>query len=309
MTKLSPVRVEYDSPIVVKIMSEISRSKPAHMTVRNLDTGELQCVIVNTVLENLLRDNFHADSYIGKCFWIKKLTPRAGKNYAEFELKLVELAEESAKQLIKWESTEPIVAEDREPKRERGWFPTREEYEALRRTPHRDAWYFKYLQRKLWKAKIKPPILERDNHCCRRCGGHAYTVHHRSYDYDVISGEDAEQLVAICEGCHNFIHYDDFAVKRSSAESDRLLLQTRDIETCVPPKIDGRTRFPLQWKRMSAVQRSEYDRLWTIRKMQRWTPQQIENNRTVLRNIGGLDDAAIDSEIEKASVRSNKKKK
>lgn len=127
--------------------------------------------------------------------------------------------------------------------------------------------YRDYLNSPLWR-KISRRVLERDEHVCRCCTGTATQVHHRSYAEDVMRGENDEELASVCDGCHNYIEFDELGNERDPEETDRLLLAGRRDADYPAPKVDLRRSFPqkpLGWDRMSVVQRSlwhaEYERL------------------------------------------------
>ena len=64
--------------------------------------------------------------------------------------------------------------------------------------------YSKYLESDNWK-KIREQVLERDNHKCTVCGDtNNLVIHHTSYDN--IGNEKIEDLITVCEKCHNEIH-------------------------------------------------------------------------------------------------------
>jgi 5-methylcytosine-specific restriction endonuclease McrA len=135
--------------------------------------------------------------------------------------------------------------------------------------------YPEYLKSKLW-GKIKRRVFKRDGKLCRRCGGRATEVHHRSYADDVKLGKNDDQLASICEGCHTVIHFDGLGNKRSAEETDRRLLERNESTDFPTPKVDLRKRRgddPAEWKRMSAVQREawkrEYNRLWFVGMLRR----------------------------------------
>jgi len=66
--------------------------------------------------------------------------------------------------------------------------------------------YPSYLASALWK-EIRARILLRAHGKCERCNAEAaVAVHHRSYRITVLRGFDDEQLVAICNDCHEREH-------------------------------------------------------------------------------------------------------
>jgi hypothetical protein len=121
--------------------------------------------------------------------------------------------------------------------------------------------YDDYLASPLWR-KIKRRILKRDEKRCRRCGGDADRVHHRSYAREVLDGLADECLVSLCEGCHDIIHLDDRGQRRTDEETE-LILHQRDTRSDSPePEVDLRIRHakdPPGWQRMTAVQRQAYN--------------------------------------------------
>lgn len=118
--------------------------------------------------------------------------------------------------------------------------------------------YENYLSRSLWKT-IKKRVLARDRLTCKRCNGRAAIVHHRSYTLEVFKGEDDEQLVSVCEGCHHVIEFDDEGQRRISREKEAVLYQPCSRVDYPPIKVDLRlksTPFPDDWERMNWWQRN-----------------------------------------------------
>ncbi len=69
-------------------------------------------------------------------------------------------------------------------------------------------WYLDvYLSSVTWRT-IRARILLRDAGSCLRCGLPARIVHHKSYDAEVLAGNNDGQLVSLCFGCHSFIEFD-----------------------------------------------------------------------------------------------------
>jgi hypothetical protein len=172
--------------------------------------------------------------------------------------------------------------------------------------------YDDYLKSSLWR-KIKRRILKRDGNLCLRCGGKATIVHHRSYADAVMAGNDDDKLASICDGCHNFIHFDDAGTKRSEDETERLLLLRDESTDFLSPKVDLRLKWPKHppgWGRMSAVQRSAFHREHERLKWLHWlrvgkSPQMV---RRMLHNFCGMDDQAIDTELSELCKRKTKKR-
>jgi hypothetical protein len=61
--------------------------------VVNLETGEVQQIIVGAVLESELKDAYSDDSYVGKSFEIKKAKPTGSKRYAMYQIAEIEVEE------------------------------------------------------------------------------------------------------------------------------------------------------------------------------------------------------------------------
>jgi hypothetical protein len=277
-----PVFLKITSAIFKKIVTPSTQLEVADAV--NLETGESCCVVVDTVLKNVLRDNYPNDGYVELTFRIMKYAPVAGKGYATFNVEEVQ------------------VQSDGPPK---AMSTAANESSGLDRVQSAD--YADYLKSPLWR-KIKRRVLKRDGNSCRRCGAKAKRVHHRSYDDEVLAGNDDEQLSSICEGCHNFIHFGDNGNKRLPEETDRLLM-TRDESNAFPtPQVDLRLRWrkdPPGWNRMSAVQRQEFEREHGRLKLLHWlrSGKSPEPIRRLLHSFG-MSDEQIDSDV--AELRKQK---
>lgn len=62
------------------------KSRATLMHVVNLQTGESQVVVCNTVLHETLDSTYPEGSYIGLCFSITKLKKKEDKNYHNFAI-------------------------------------------------------------------------------------------------------------------------------------------------------------------------------------------------------------------------------
>lgn len=131
--------------------------------------------------------------------------------------------------------------------------------------------YRDYLKTPLWR-KIRRRVLKRDERVCKCCAGNATQVHHRSYAPEVMRGENDDELACVCEGCHNYIEFDELGNPRDPHETDRLLLEGRRDRDYPAPKVDLRRKSPQRpsgWDRMSAIQRllwqKEYERVRCVR--------------------------------------------
>jgi hypothetical protein len=76
-----------------------------------------------------------------------------------------------------------------------------------KRKVDRRNWYENYLKSGLW-ASIRIRVMNRDGNRCRRCFSEANVVHHKSYEDDVMSGDNDAMLVSLCFNCHRFIEFD-----------------------------------------------------------------------------------------------------
>lgn len=265
------------------------------MSAVNLSTGEPEQVVVDIVLGRELRSNYSDNGYVGKSFQITKYKPKPGKRYATFAVSEIRLSN-SIQAAATARTLEELAAEPK---------ANRDDSVPLSRSVLADdplaLPYDEYRRTRLWR-RIRKRILKRDERLCRRCGGSATLVHHRSYADEVLSGNDDGQLISLCEGCHTIIHFDDAGNKRSEEETDHLLTQRDESAEFPSPKIDLRRSVhrqrPAGWPRMTAIQRNAWDREYERQKVIRWgrlgkNPVAI---RTILRGYG-MDDAAIDAAI------------
>lgn len=123
-------------------------------------------------------------------------------------------------------------------------------------------YHSEYLKSPLWR-KIKRRVLKRDNNICGSCGGIGNIVHHRSYSREVLEGNADHMLATVCEGCHNIIHFDNDKSRRSEEESERVFLAGQRQTDFPLPHIDLRRRSqrqPVEWPRMTAVQRELWNK-------------------------------------------------
>lgn len=88
-----------DVPVYVKFIGEVftgkevkgnsannAKMEPARIAnVINLETGEEMQLIINTVLESILNENYPDQKYVGKCFEIIQYSP-SGKKYKNFRV-------------------------------------------------------------------------------------------------------------------------------------------------------------------------------------------------------------------------------
>lgn len=90
------------------------------------------------------------------------------------------------------------------------------------------------------------------------CSVRARAVHHRSYRQDVLEGTADDQLVAICSACHHYIHFDESGSKRTSDETDRILMSAQPLTDHPEPIVDLRRfphrELPADWGRMNHLQ-------------------------------------------------------
>lgn len=99
-------------PVYVKVTSAIFQAKdtngktvdasgvkqkpPMLAHVINLETGEVQQIIVGTVLESELKEGYPDDKYVGLSFEIKKHKPTGAKKYAMYQISEIEVTAEEA---------------------------------------------------------------------------------------------------------------------------------------------------------------------------------------------------------------------
>ena len=115
-----------------------------------------------------------------------------------------------------------IAKQDEEPNAFRVWRSPMYDDEGN----YNEGWYKKiYLFSDLWLEQIRPRVLAAANDKCVACGAKATEVHHRDYRPRVMAGEDLSPLVALCENCHDYIHYDANREFRSWSDTERLLVE------------------------------------------------------------------------------------
>src|ERR1700722_20363758 len=113
--------------------------------------------------------------------------------------------------------------------------------------------YKDYLRSPLWK-EIRRRVLERDEIKCARCSGKANRVHHLAYTETILKGDDDSHLVAVCDGCHSFVHTDDGGQKRSFPDWNTYLRTEDRPDRVFNISADRRRKKqiePADWKRMS----------------------------------------------------------
>jgi hypothetical protein len=125
--------------------------------------------------------------------------------------------------------------------------------------------YKEYLSSDLWKD-LSRATLKRKSKICARCGGKANQVHHRSYSLEVLKGDRGdidEQLVSVCGGCHNIIHYNEYGVDRFVDEWDAVLMSKEAKEgpsaaTASKGLDEFNRKRPSGWKRMTAIEQKAW---------------------------------------------------
>ena len=80
--------------------------------------------------------------------------------------------------------------------------------------------YTEYMQSDEWKRK-RTRIRRRARGWCERCGvNRRYAIHHLTYER--LGCEELGDLLAVCQGCHDFLHgksdYDPAAVSYTKEE-------------------------------------------------------------------------------------------
>lgn len=91
--------------------------------------------------------------------------------------------------------------------------------------------YGEYLASPLWKT-IRTRILYRDRFTCYCCGERATQVHHKRYTKGSLSGENENQLEAICRDCHHLCEYTGTTKNTTRSATDKMrLLRYADVES------------------------------------------------------------------------------
>ncbi|MGB8028149.1 MAG: hypothetical protein WCF30_00665 [Terracidiphilus sp.] len=259
------------------------------MDATDLTTANVCCVEANAFLKNALNEAYPNCGYVTREFEIRKFPLQGDKRY--FKFSIIEIKMTKSAGTIP--GLHPVPADT-------GKF-----------LDDRSPQYLEYLRSTLWK-NIRKRILKRDGSACRRCGGKATEVHHRSYSEAVLAGNDDAQLASICEGCHNIVTFDDSGARRSPDETDRLLLLRDESATFPVPKVDlrrtKRRENPPEWDRMSAVQRAAWHHEYQRIKLLRWL-KRGDAPKTIRRLLNGygMDDNAIDLAL--AGLRTPKSSK
>lgn len=96
--------------------------------------------------------------------------------------------------------------------------------------------YEKYLNSALWKS-IRERGYEAHGRLCKICGDDAAVLHHKNYQWELMSGKTVKGLVPLCHDCHYSIEFCDTGKRRLDQANNFLayLLGTGKIPT--PPKI------------------------------------------------------------------------
>lgn len=129
--------------------------------------------------------------------------------------------------------------------------------------------YPAYLASELW-ATIRIRVLNRDSHECCRCGGRATQVHHRSYELNVLRGENDRQLMSVCGKCHRFAEFRcDGRKTRTSRANRRLLCESEPFAelhpsiTTTDPQDFVMPRGKYKGKRISELSDKELRWAWS----------------------------------------------
>ena len=97
-----------------------------------------------------------------------------------------------------------------------------------------------YLREPLWLETIRPRILDRDDHRCRVCNSIDHIqVHHRSYDNDVMRGENDEKLITLCRKHHIEIEFSEYYGDGDERNKKR---NRRDVELKLQELLNGNRR-------------------------------------------------------------------
>lgn len=80
-----------DSTPQTEADKKAAMAPPDVAEVVDLKTGEPGMLIFNAVLKSNLTEKYPGDTYVGKCFQIRKFKPVAGKRYFTFEILEIKL--------------------------------------------------------------------------------------------------------------------------------------------------------------------------------------------------------------------------
>ena len=99
------LKLVVDQPAYVKVTAAIYEGKtrendkgddgkqkapPKILNVINLETGEANTLVCGVVVVSEITENYEGDSYVGKCFMIKKLGKKEGRDYFTYAISEIE---------------------------------------------------------------------------------------------------------------------------------------------------------------------------------------------------------------------------
>jgi len=93
--------------------------------------------------------------------------------------------------------------------------------------------YDDYINSPLWRA-IRKRVLDRDGHECCCCDGVATQVHHRSYELEVLRGDNDSKLISICK-----MHHDE--IESEKDKGARCLVENKLVKL-IEKKLTSRRR-------------------------------------------------------------------
>jgi hypothetical protein len=82
--------------------------------------------------------------------------------------------------------------------------------------------YKAYLDSDLWRS-IRERAFRVHGHACKMCGEPTHILHHKNYEWEVLSGKTVKGLVPLCKSCHYKIEFDIRGHKRSLDKVNNLL--------------------------------------------------------------------------------------
>jgi hypothetical protein len=86
--------------------------------------------------------------------------------------------------------------------------------------------YQQYLASPLWSS-IRIRAFKEHGNDCIRCGQKAVLLHHTSYSPDVLSGDSTEELIPLCDRCHERAEFALDGSKRSLSNANAYLRYSR----------------------------------------------------------------------------------
>lgn len=83
--------------------------------------------------------------------------------------------------------------------------------------------YAEYLKNGIW-YKIRQRLIKKETlcHCCQI--NKAIQLHHASYEYPVMAGEDDSKLYPVCKFCHRYAEFTKDGKKRTHKQANKIII-------------------------------------------------------------------------------------